>query len=428
MILRQQAHPWKLSGPIIEAILPDVKVGEICDIRQSWNSSIIMARAQVLGFCGDKTLLSLIGPSQGLSRQSVICPTGSELLIEVGFHLLGCILNPAGEIIERMSGQSHTASNITQLRAINASPPTYLNRAGITSPFLTGIKVIDGLTTCGIGQRLGIFASAGGGKTTLMHMLIEHANADIFVIALIGERGRELVEFTDKLKISGRQAQCILVYATSDYSSLDRCNAALVATTIAEYFRDMGKNVVLFLDSITRYARALRDVALAAGESPARRGYPASVFDSLPKLLERPGLTKTGSITAWYTVLLENDEDPDPISDEIRSILDGHLYLNRKLAAKNHYPAIDVLNSISRVSNQVCKQEHRDLANGIRRALAKIEELQIFVDLGEYKYGENEENDRVMVKRDALFSWLKQAENEKYTMAEIREGMTKLGL
>lgn len=428
MLVRQQAHPWKLSGPIIEAILPDVKVGEICDIRESWNSSIIMARAQVLGFCGDKTLLSLIGPSQGLSRQSVICPTGSELLIEVGFHLLGCILNPAGEIIEHMSHQDNATLNMTELRAINASPPSYLNRAGITAPFLTGIKVIDGLITCGIGQRLGIFASAGGGKTTLMHMLIEHANADVFVIALIGERGRELVEFTDKLKISGRQAQCILVYATSDYSSLDRCNAALVATTIAEYFRDMGKNVVLFLDSITRYARALRDVALAAGESPARRGYPASVFDNLPKLLERPGLTKTGSITAWYTVLLENDEDPDPISDEIRSILDGHLYLNRKLAAKDHYPAIDVLNSISRVSNQVCQQEHKNLASNIRRALAKIEELQIFVDLGEYKYGENEENDRVMVKRDALFSWLKQAENERNTIAEILEGMAKLGL
>lgn len=410
MLLRQQAHPLRLSGPLIEALLPGVKVGELCEIRRSWDEPEVVARAQVLGFHADRTILSLIGTAQGLSRDAVISPTGAGLSIAVSHELLGCVLDPAGNIVERFG--EHDESYSRQVRPVDAAPPSYQDRVGIREPFLTGIRAIDGLMTCGIGQRLGIFAAAGCGKTSLMHMLIEHSEADVFIIALIGERGREVTEFSEALRHSENRHKCIMVYATSDYSSLDRCNAALVATTVAEYFRDSGKNVVLFLDSMTRYARALRDVALASGESPARRGYPASVFDALPKLLERPGCTRDGSITAWYTILLESDDEPDPIADEIRSILDGHLYLSRKLAAKNHYPAIDVLNSVSRVSSQVCEPDHLHLAGAVRRILAKIEELQIFVDLGEYQAGENFENDRAMDLRDPILAWLCQRGDE----------------
>lgn len=423
-LLRYQAHPLRLSGPLIEAVLPNVKVGELCEIRESWSQSAVVARAQVLGFNGERTILSLIGTSKGLSREAIISPTGSGLSVMLSPDLLGCVLDPAGQIVERFA--NNAGGFVSEIRPIDSPPPSYQDRVGIRQPFYTGIRAIDGLITCGIGQRLGIFASAGCGKTTLMHMLIEHSDADVFVIALIGERGREVTEFTEALRQSGRQQKCILVYATSDYSSLDRCNAALVATTIAEYFRDADLNVVLFLDSITRYARALRDVALAAGEPPARRGYPASVFDSLPRLLERPGCTHSGSITAWFTILLESDDEPDPIADEIRSILDGHIYLSRKLAAKNHYPAIDVLGSISRVVSQVCEPEHLRLAAEIRRILAKLAELQIFVDLGEYHPGENEENDRAMGKRDVLLAWLNQNGDEHAAFNDIMQELVRL--
>jgi type III secretion protein N (ATPase) len=408
-LLRRQANPLRLSGPIIEAVLPGVVVGEICEIYRSWQDSICVARAQVLGFNQERTILSLIGNAQGLSRELVLQPTGAGLQVEVGDFLLGSVLDPSGKVVERFVEASNCRR---EWRSIEATPPSYAERVGIQQPFVSGVRAIDGLLTCGDGQRVGIFASAGCGKTMLMNMLIEQADADVFVIGLIGERGREVTEFTEELRRSGRHHQCVLVYATSDFSSLDRCNAALLATTVAEYFRDQGKNVVLFLDSITRYARALRDVALAAGQAPARRGYPASVFDSLPRLLERPGQTQKGCLTAFYTVLLESDDEPDPIADEIRSILDGHIYLSRKLAAQNHYPAIDVLRSVSRVAGRVSSREHQHLASELRGVLARLEDLQVFLDLGEYKAGENAENDRAMNKRSAIQGWLRQPLDE----------------
>ncbi|CAM3854916.1 type III secretion system ATPase SctN [Serratia silvae] len=409
-LLNHQAHLQYISAPVIEAQLPGCVIGEVCEIRKSWRDSQVMARAQVLGFNKERTVLSLIGNAKGLSREAVIVPTGTTMSVTMSPALLGCVIDPSGNIVQRLGEE--VASTTVENRPISVQAPSFTERVGIRRPFYTGVRAIDGLMTCGIGQRLGIFASAGCGKTTLMHMLIEQADADVFVIALVGERGREVTEFVEELQQSGQVQKCVLVYATSDYSSLDRCNAALVATTIAEYFRDAGSNVVLFIDSITRYARALRDVALSAGETPARRGYPASVFDALPAILERPGCMRSGSITAFYTILLESDDEPDPIADEIRSILDGHIYLNRKLAARNHYPAIDVLRSISRVSSQVCEAGHIQQAGEVRRILAKIEELQIFVDLGEYKPGENPENDRAMHKREPLLNWLCQSVHE----------------
>ncbi|MBX9346853.1 type III secretion system ATPase SctN [Chromobacterium piscinae] len=423
-LLRRLAYPQRLSGPILEAALPDVSIGELCEIRRSWQDREVVARAQVVGFQQERAVLSLIGNARGLSREAVLQPTGRALSAWIGDAALGAMLDPTGQVVERFASQP--AGHAGGERGIDVDPPPYSQRVGVREPLVTGVRVIDGLLTCGIGQRVGIFASAGCGKTMLMHMLIDQAEADVFVIGLIGERGREVTEFAESLRQSPKRDRCVLVYATSDYASVDRCNAALLATTVAEYFRDQGKRVVLFVDSMTRYARALRDVALAAGEPPARRGYPASVFDSLPRLLERPGATREGSITAFYTVLLEGDDEPDPMADEIRSILDGHIYLSRKLAGQGHYPAVDVLKSASRVAGQVCADAHLQAASGVRGLMARLEELQVFIDLGEYRQGENADNDRAMQAREALRQWLRQPLAQNSPFDSTLRGMHEL--
>ncbi|XXD88312.1 type III secretion system ATPase SctN [Pseudomonas sp. Z4-7] len=402
---RRAAHPLRLSGPLIEAALSEVVIGEICEVRRHWRSPDIAARAQVIGFKPGAVLLSLLGDAKGLSRESMIVPTGSSLQLTCSDALLGSVVDPQGVVVERLAPATLTVQRDCP---VDADPPSYRQRRPVVEPLRTGIRVIDGLLTCGVGQRIGIFAAAGSGKTTLIDMLIEHTDADVFVVGLIGERGREVTEFIEHLRQSPKRSCCVVVYATSDFSSVDRCNAALLATAIAEYFRDEGRRVVLLLDSLTRYARARRDLALAAGEAPARRGYPASVFDALPRLLERPGVTASGSITAWYTVLLESDDEPDPIAEEIRSILDGHVYLSRALAAKGHYPAIDVLRSASRVATQVTSPEVRQLAVAARKILARLERLQVFLDMGEYSPGADAANDHALQRRDALDRWLRQ--------------------
>ncbi|WP_413794723.1 MULTISPECIES: type III secretion system ATPase SctN [unclassified Pseudomonas] len=407
---RLAAHPLRLSGPLIEAALDEVVVGEVCEVRRHWRSPEVAARAQVIGFKPGTVLLSLLGEAKGLSRESMIVPTGATLQLTCSDALLGSVVDPQGRIVERLVASTALAQRDCP---VDADPPSYQQRRPVTEPLPTGIRVIDGLLTCGVGQRLGIFAAAGSGKTTLINMLIAHTDAEVFVIGLIGERGREVTEFIEHLRQSPQRSRCVVVYATSDFSSVDRCNSALLATTIAEYFRDQGRRVVLLLDSLTRYARARRDLALAAGEAPARRGFPASVFDALPRLLERPGVTAGGSITAWYTVLLESDDEPDPIAEEIRSILDGHVYLSRALAAKGHYPAIDVLRSVSRVATQVTTAQARQLAASARDTLARLEQLQVFVDMGEYRPGADAANDRAMHCRDALEQWLRQPTDER---------------
>ncbi|AXE31997.1 EscN/YscN/HrcN family type III secretion system ATPase [Chromobacterium phragmitis] len=419
-LLRRLANPQRLSGPILEAELPGVAVGELCDIRRDWLDREVVARAQVVGFQHERAVLSLIGNARGLSREAVLQPTGRALSAWVGEEALGAVLDPTGRIVERLAPARAGGG---EARDIDSDPPHYSRRVGVREPLATGVRAIDGLLTCGVGQRVGIFASAGCGKTMLMHMLIEQADADVFVIGLIGERGREVTEFAESLRGSDKRDRCVLVFATSDFPSVDRCNAALLATTVAEHFRDQGKRVVLFVDSMTRYARALRDVALAAGEPPARRGYPASVFDSLPRLLERPGATGEGSITAFYTVLLESDDEPDPMADEIRSILDGHIYLSRKLAGQGHYPAIDVLKSASRVAGQVTDAGHQQSAAAMRGLLARLEELQVFIDLGEYRRGENADNDRAMSLREPLRQWLRQRMDERAGFEDTLRGM-----
>lgn len=407
------AHPARIHGCLIEAPLQGVFIGEICFIEHSLAQPNVIAKAQVVGFKEGLTVLSLIGRAQGLTREVVIRPSGYPFVFEVGEHLAGKIFNAAGEQVGALGENlSEPLLLNTKLLRIDSPPVSVTQRRPVAEPMVTGGRAIDSLLTCGLGQRIGIFAAAGSGKTSLMNMIINHAHADIHVVALIGERGREVIEFIEELKDSPHAAQTILIYATSDSPPIERCNAALLATTIAEYFRDCGRNVLLYVDSMTRYARALRDVALATGELPARRGYPASVFEQLPMLLERPGQLKHGSITAFYTVLLESEEEADPIGDEIRSILDGHIYLSHKLAGRGHYPAIDILHSISRVFQKVTTPEHRRCAIDLRDMISRLEQIQLYLELGEYQRGESHENDRALDKKEQIEGFLKQAMDE----------------
>ncbi|EOV8089310.1 MULTISPECIES: type III secretion system ATPase SctN [Providencia] len=421
------AHPARIHGCLIEAPLHGVFIGEICFIERSLTQPDIIAKAQVVGFKEGLTVLSLIGRTQGLTREVVIRPSGYPFVFEVGEHLAGKIFNAAGEQVGALSEDlSETMLLNTKLLRIDSPPVSVTQRRPVSEPMVTGVRAIDSLLTCGLGQRIGIFAAAGSGKTSLMNMIINHAHADIHVVALIGERGREVIEFIEELKESPHAAQTILIYATSDSPPIERCNAALLATTIAEYFRDCGRNVLLYVDSMTRYARALRDVALATGELPARRGYPASVFEQLPMLLERPGQLKHGSITAFYTVLLESEEEADPIGDEIRSILDGHIYLSHKLAGRGHYPAIDILHSISRVFQKVTTPEHRQCAIDLRDMISRLEQIQLYLELGEYQRGESHENDRALDKKDQIDGFLKQAMNEPMSFDKMLNILNEL--
>ena len=407
------AHPARIHGCLMEAPLHGVFIGEICIVERSLASSECLAKAQVVGFKEGLTVLSLVGRIQGLTREVVIRPTGQSFVFAMNEQLSGKIFDAAGEQVGTLGEPAkESVLNESKLMRIDSPPVSVTSRRAIDEPLITGIRAVDGLLTCGLGQRIGIFAAAGSGKTSLMNMIINHAEADIHVVALIGERGREVIEFIDELQNSPHAGQTILIYATSDSPPIERCNAALLATTIAEYFRDLGRNVLLFVDSMTRYARALRDVALAAGELPARRGYPASVFEQLPMLLERPGRLQKGSITAFYTVLLESEDEADPIGDEIRSILDGHIYLSHKLAGKGHYPAIDILHSISRVSSKVTTEKHQQFAIKVRERLSRLEQIQLYLELGEYQRGESIDNDNALDKKEEIEQFLKQKINE----------------
>ncbi|WP_297120558.1 type III secretion system ATPase SctN [Enterobacter sp. ECC-175] len=417
------AHPLRIQGNVIEAHLPGTRIGEVCEIQKSLLEPQVMGFAQVIGFNKEHTLLSLLNDNQGFSRSNVLLPTGKPFRIEVHENIAGAIIDATGTIRGRLDETVQPPLTGGVSLDASGSPRDFTQRKPIADALATGVRAIDGLLTCGQGQRMGIFAAAGCGKTSLMSMIIEHSEADIYVIGLIGERGREVTEFVEELKRSSRRSQVILVYATSDRSCVERCNAAQIATTIAEFFSEQGKNVLLFVDSITRYARALRDVALSMGELPARRGYPASVFEALPKLLERPGRFLSGSITAFYTVLIENEEESDVIGDEVRSILDGHIYLSKKLAAKGHYPAIDVMQSISRVFTQVTSEDHQVLATRFREYLVRQKDMQLYLDLGEYRRGENTENDAAFDRKNQMEAFLQQRMSEKTGMQACLEAL-----
>lgn len=401
----------EVVGMLIRAVVPQVRVGEVCLVKRDGPPLM----AEVVGFTQEEVFLSPLGEMTGIGPSSEVIPTHLPLHIKVGPELLGRVLNGLGEPLdEDVKGPLNTTETYPIFRA----PPDPLKRQRIEEPITTGVRCIDGLLTCGRGQRIGIFAGAGVGKSTLLGMIARNAEADVNVISLIGERGREVREFIENDLGPEGAARSVVIVSTSDQASQLRLNAAYVGTAIAEYFRDQGKTVVLMMDSVTRFARALREVGLAAGEPPARAGYTPSVFSTLPRLLERSGNSDVGSITAFYTILVAGDDLNEPVADEVKSILDGHIVLSNQLAQAYHYPAIDVLSSISRLLPQVTSEEHRKLIAKAREVLANYRKNELLIRIGEYKRGSDKDADFALDHIDKLNRFLRQQVEERSNLKE----------
>ncbi|MCP5306244.1 MAG: type III secretion system ATPase SctN [Chromatiaceae bacterium] len=411
----------EVTGTIIKAVAPNARVGELCILRNPADGFTL--DAEVVGFSGQEALLTPMGEMYGVSTATEVVPTGRMHMIPVGPGLLGRVVDGMGRPLDSASkGALEAAEHYPVYR----DAPDPLSRNIISTSMALGVRAIDGFLTCGEGQRMGIFAAAGGGKSTLLSMLVKGADVDVTVLALIGERGREVREFIEHDLGPEGAAKSVIVVATSDRPSMERAKAAYVSTSIAEYFRDQGKRVLLLMDSVTRFARAQREIGLAAGEPPTRRGFPPSVFATLPRLMERAGQSDTGFITALYTVLVEGDDMTEPVADETRSILDGHIILSRKLAAGNHYPAIDVLESVSRVMNAIVPPEHKKAANRARELLAKYAEVELLVKIGEYKPGSDALADEALAKRDAINGFLRQKTQEQAVFEDTVAALERL--
>ena len=424
--VRIRGRVTQVVGTIIKAAVPSVVIGEICLLRNP--GELKEMKAEVVGIQRGTALLTPLGDTLGISNVTEVIPTGQVHMAPVGMSLLGRVLDGLGRPLDE---ETKGLLTTTQQYPVFAAAPDPLTRRIISEPLPLGVRAIDGLLTCGEGQRMGIFAAAGGGKSTLMAMLVKGADVDVTVIALIGERGREVREFLEyELGEEGR-AKAVIVCATSDKSSMERAKAAYVATAIAEYFRDQGKRVLFLMDSVTRFARAQREIGLAAGEPPTRRGFPPSVFATLPRLMERTGMNDKGSITALYTVLVEGDDMTEPIADETRSILDGHIILSRKLGAANHYPAIDVLASTSRVMNSIASVEHKTAAGKVRELMAKYQEIELLVKIGEYKRGSDAVGDQAIDRIERIRAFLRQKTDEHAafdtTLQQMRQVLTEEG-
>ncbi|WP_318433657.1 type III secretion system ATPase SctN [Photobacterium leiognathi] len=415
-LIQIRGRVTQVTGSIIKAAMPGVCVGELCELRNPDQTLSLLA--EVVGFQYHNVLLAPLGNMFGISSNTEVTPLGKMHEVGVGNHLLGKILDGLGRPFD---GAQSTEPRDWYPVYRDAPPP--MKRKLIEKPISLGVRSIDGLLTCGEGQRMGIFAAAGGGKSTLLAKIIRSANVDVTVLALIGERGREVREFIEHNLGEEGMTRSVLIVATSDRPAMERAKAAFVATSIAEYFRDQGKRVLLLMDSVTRFARAQREIGLAAGEPPTRRGYPPSVFAALPKLMERAGKSDKGSITALYTVLVEGDDMTEPITDEARSILDGHIILSRKLAAMNHYPAIDVLRSASRVMNQIVDKTHQASAAHMREMLAKYEEVELLIKIGEYQHGSDDRADTAIAQGDDILAFLRQS---TYEPSEFVETVTQL--
>ncbi|MCL6477613.1 MAG: flagellar protein export ATPase FliI [Peptococcaceae bacterium] len=401
-LLRPEGQVTKVIGLTVEAKGISTSIGEVCDIIVSGEPCPV--RSEVVGFRDSTTLLMPLGELKGIRPGCRVVPQGKSLTVKVGDHLLGRVLDGLGTPIDREEPFIDEGEEVP----VDNSPPNPLARKRITEVLPTGVKAIDGLFTCGKGQRLGIFSGSGVGKSTLLGMFARYGKADVNVIALVGERGREVREFIEKDLGPEGLARSVVVVATSDQPALVRLKGAFVAVAIAEYFRDRGKDVMLMMDSITRFAMAQREVGLAVGEPPATKGYTPSVFAFMPRLLERSGMGSSGSITAFYTVLVEADDMSDPIADAVRGILDGHIVLSRDLASRTHYPAIDILESVSRLMPEIVPAEHYKRAMFVKEKMAVYRQSEDLINIGAYVKGTNPGIDEAINRYDSINAFLKQ--------------------
>lgn len=407
-------------GTIIEVTGLNAKVGDVCEFTHP--GSAWRLRGEVIGIAGDHVTVLPLGSLEGISNRTQAIALGKAAEVQVGEGLLGAVLDGFGQPLT-------TGADLTQTQAclVKATPPDALYRKPVSETLVTGVRAIDGVITCGVGQRLGIFAPAGAGKSSLLSMIAQGCQCDVVVLALVGERGREVGEFLDEFRSLGLLERSIVVVATSDRSSAERAKAPEVAMACAEYFRDKGQSVLLLMDSVTRYARALREIGLAAGEPPTRRGYPPSVFNALPRLFERAGCSDQGAITAFFTVLVDDDAAGDPIFEETRATLDGHILLSPRLADGGHYPAIDVLASRSRVMQKIAKTNHAAAARKLRELLQKLQDIETLVQIGEYRSGSDPVADRALAVREELMQFLQQEKHDVSVFDATLQRLLQLG-
>jgi len=424
----QVMQPVVARGRVVQAFGTTVRVsglrvhiGQQCLIRDPAHPQAEPLRAEVVGLREHEAILVPLGHMLGVSMGAEVEIIERGALVPVGSALLGRVINAFGEPFD-----DQPLPPSTVLRPFQVEPPNPLTRDPISRPFVTGVRAIDGMLTVGEGQRIGVFAMAGGGKSTLLGMLARQARSDVNVIALVGERGREVREFLEHNLGPEGCARSVVVVSTSDRPAMERLRAAQTATALAEYFRAQGKRVLLLMDSVTRYARALREIGLSVGEPAVRRGFPPSVFAELPRLFERAGNDEHGSITAFYTVLAEDEDGSDPVAEETRSILDGHIVLSRSLGQAGHYPAIDVLASASRVFNQVTTREQQQAAQRVRALMAKHDEIRFLLQVGEYAAGSDELADAAIKAEPAIKDLLRQRPDEFSAMDETLRRLQQL--
>lgn len=408
----------QVMGTVIRVTGIGARVGDLCRFHSGGMERPLLG--EVIGLDREQAIVTPLGPIDGLSPTTLVESTGSGLLIPSGEALRGRIVDGFCRPLDGRGALGEAALDVRE------RIPSPMDRPVIDRPFETGVRAIDGLLTVGVGQRMGIFAGPGVGKTSLIGMISSHADVDAVVVALIGERGREVREFLrDGIAPSMRDRTTVVV-STSDRPAAERAKSAHVACAVAESLRRQGKHVLLVLDSLTRFARALREIGLAAGEPPARRGFPPSVFASLPRLVERAGKGEGGAITAFYTVLAEGAIDSDPVSEEAMSLLDGHLVLSPELAAMGHFPAIDVLASKSRVMHAICDEAQRRDAAAVRGWMAAYKKSELLIRLGEYRAGTDPELDQAVARQDAIRAFLRQARQEAATLDQTREALRLL--
>jgi len=418
-IIKQYGTVVRVAGLVVESRGPAVSIGSLCRIESPEMAAAIPA--EVVGFKENIIYLMPLGSIQGITPGSIVTSTGEKLRVPVGDDLLGRVINGLGHPID---GNGPLLS--TSYRSLYADPPPSLKRQRIVDPLFTGIRAIDTMCTCGKGQRIGIFSGSGVGKSVLMGMIARGTSADVTVIGLVGERSREVKEFIAKDLGEEGLKRSVVVAVTSDEPALIRLKGILTATTVAEYFRDQGKDVLLLVDSLTRVAMAQREIGLAVGEPPATKGYPPSVFALLPRILERSGPGERGSITGLYTVLVEGDDFNEPISDAVRSVIDGHVVLSRSLASRNQYPAIDVLDSVSRLMLDVITPQHKEASGTLKELMAVYRDAEDLINIGAYVKGSSRKIDRAIAHIDDIMQFLRQGINDRLEPEAAIAGLIEL--